>query len=215
VGRAADRRVDRKLGRGLVPAPGESPDGPDRQPGGVQLADPYALGGEFFSLGVRRRGRRRVPRDQSLRPAGRAGGEGSDEPGAATGKDPALEPEGSLDGLLAQARPGDYVCVQAFVEPSDENDRRLADLVAKLRRRSGLVVTHGYGPRYLHSTGQLHKGGPNTGLFLQLVDDPGKELAIPGQPFGFRRLIQAQAAGDFESLRERGRRIARIRWEDL
>ena len=75
-------------------------------------------------------------------------------------------------------------------------------------------MTHGYGPRYLHSTGQLHKGGPNTGLFLQVVDDPGDELEIPGKPFGFRRLIRAQASGDFESLKERGRRVARIRWEE-
>ena len=72
----------------------------------------------------------------------------------------------------------------------------------------------GYGPRYLHSTGQLHKGGPNTGLFLQVVDDGGEELAIPGKPFGFRRLIRAQAAGDYESLKERGRRVARIHMEE-
>jgi transaldolase/glucose-6-phosphate isomerase len=109
---------------------------------------------------------------------------------------------------------GDYLCVQAFVEPNDENDRRIADLVRKLRRRSGVVVTHGYGPRYLHSTGQLHKGGPNTGLFLQVVDDPGEEIPIPGKPFGFRRLLRAQAAGDYSSLRERGRRVARIHIEE-
>ena len=90
-----------------------------------------------------------------------------------------------------------------------------ADLVRKLRRRSSLVVTHGYGPRYLHSTGQLHKGGPNTGLFLQIVDDPGDELPIPGRDFGFARLIRAQAAADFAALRERGRRITRVRLEDL
>jgi len=76
------------------------------------------------------------------------------------------------------------------------------------------VVTHGYGPRYLHSTGQLHKGGPNTGLFLQVVDDPGEELKIPDKPFGFRRLIRSQAEGDFESLKERGRRVARIHIEE-
>ena len=77
------------------------------------------------------------------------------------------------------------------------------------------MVTHGLGPRYLHSTGQLHKGGPNTGLFVQVVDDPGDEIAIPGRKFGFRRLIRAQAAGDFASLEERGRRIVRVRLEDL
>ncbi|MDX6448401.1 MAG: glucose-6-phosphate isomerase, partial [Gaiellaceae bacterium] len=67
----------------------------------------------------------------------------------------------------------------------------------------------------LHSTGQLHKGGPNSGLFIQVVDDTGEEIPIPEQPFGFGKLIRAQAAGDFESLRERGRRIARVRLEDF
>jgi transaldolase/glucose-6-phosphate isomerase len=119
-----------------------------------------------------------------------------------------------VDELLAQAREGDYVCVQAFIPPSPESDARIDSLVRELRSRTGLVVTHGYGPRYLHSTGQLHKGGPNTGLFLQVVDDGGEELPIPGRPFGFRRLIRAQAAGDFESLKERGRRVARIHIED-
>jgi hypothetical protein len=66
----------------------------------------------------------------------------------------------------------------------------------------------------MHSTGQLHKGGPNTGLFLQVIDDPGDELPIPGKPFGFRRLIRAQAAGDLETLKERGRRVARIHIEE-
>ena len=126
-----------------------------------------------------------------------------------------VEPESSVEALLAQARPGDYVCVQAFIAPSRENDRRIADLVHKLRRLSGLVVTHGYGPRYLHSTGQLHKGGPNTGLYLQVVDDPGEEIAIPGRPFGFRKLIRAQAAGDYASLKERGRRVARIHLDEV
>jgi transaldolase/glucose-6-phosphate isomerase len=133
----------------------------------------------------------------------------------AAGKEPDVEPEGSIEELLAQAQEKDYVCVQAFIEPSEQNDRRIADLVQKLRRLSGLVVTHGYGPRYLHSTGQLHKGGPNTGLFLQIVDDPGDELAIPNQPFGFRRLIRAQAAGDYASLQDRGRRVARIHLEEI
>jgi transaldolase/glucose-6-phosphate isomerase len=132
----------------------------------------------------------------------------------ASGTEPRLDAGGSLDRLLEQAEEGDYVCVQAFVEPSADNERRLADLVRKLRRRTGLVVTHGYGPRYLHSTGQLHKGGPNTGVFLQLVDDPGDEISIPNRSFGFRRLIRAQAEGDYVALQDRGRRIARIHIEE-
>ncbi len=203
-----------KQGKGLIPAPGESPDGSDRQAARADLADPYQLGGEFFrwefAVAVAGVYLEINPFDQ---PDVQAAKDKTKEVLAA-GEEPDVEPEGSVDTLLAQAQEGDYVCVQAFVEPNAENDRRLADLVGSLRSRSGLVVTHGYGPRYLHSTGQLHKGGPNTGLFLQVVDDPGDELAIPNEPFGFRRLIRAQAAGDYASLQERGRRVARIQIED-
>jgi hypothetical protein len=123
-----------------------------------------------------------------------------------------LEPEGSLDELLDGAREGDYVAIQAFIDPEAES--RLEPVAARARE-TGCVVTKGLGPRYLHSTGQLHKGGPNTGLFVQVVDDFGNELPIPGRPFGFRQLIRAQAAGDYEALKERGRRIVRVRLEDL
>jgi transaldolase/glucose-6-phosphate isomerase len=204
-----------KQGKGLVPAPGESPDGPDRQEAVPRVHDPYALGSEFFRwefavavagayLGI-------DPFDQ---PDVQAAKDKTNDV-LATGGEPELAPEGSVDELLAQSSEGDYVCVQAFVSPSPENDSRLDSFVRGLRARTDRVVTHGYGPRYLHSTGQLHKGGPNTGLFLQVVDDPGEELKIPGKPFGFRRLIRAQAEADFESLRERGRRVARIRLEDV
>ncbi len=203
-----------KQGKGLVPAPGESPDGPDRQFARPELADPYSLGGEFFrwefAVAVAGSFLEINPFDQ---PDVQAAKDQTNEV-LATGKEPNLESEGSVDELLAQAHERDYLCVQAFVEPNEENDRRIADLVLKLRRRTGIVVTHGYGPRYLHSTGQLHKGGPNTGLFLQVVDDPGDELPIPGKPFGFRRLLRAQAAGDYASLQERGRRVARVQIEE-
>ena len=204
-----------KHGKGLIPAPGESPDGPDRQAAQPELPDPYALGAEFFrwefAIAVAGVYLEINPFDQ---PDVQAAKDKTKEV-LATGKEPELEPEGSIEELLAQAKEGDYACVQAFIEPTAENDLRIADLVERLRRESGLVVTHGYGPRYQHSTGQLHKGGPNTGLFLQLIDDPGEELPIPGKPFGFRRLIRAQAAGDLETLKERGRRVARVRLEDL
>jgi hypothetical protein len=197
-----------------VPAPGESSDGPDRQFARPEIADPYSLGGEFFrwefAVAVAGSFLEINPFDQ---PDVQAAKDKTNEV-LATGKEPNLEPEGSVDELVAQAHERDYLCVQAFVEPNEENDRRIADLVQKLRRRTGIVVTHGYGPRYLHSTGQLHKGGPNTGLFLQIVDDPGDELPIPGKPFGFRRLLRAQAAGDYASLQERGRRAARVPIEE-
>jgi transaldolase / glucose-6-phosphate isomerase len=204
-----------KQGKGLIPAPGESPDGPDRQGAQPQIADPYNLAGEFFrwefAVAVAGHYLEINPFDQ---PDVQAAKDKTNEVLAA-GESPRLEEEGSVDELLSHARDGDYVCVQAFVNPSEENDLRIAGLVRRLRRRTGLVVTHGYGPRYLHSTGQLHKGGPNTGLFLQVVDDPGDEIPIPGKPFGFRRLIRAQAAGDYASLQERGRRTARIHLEEI
>jgi hypothetical protein len=204
-----------KHGKGLIPAPGNWPQGPDRQEATPQIGDPYDLGAEFFrwefAIAVAGAYLEINPFDQ---PDVQAAKDKTNEV-LATGKEPALEPEGSVEELLAQAQEGDYACVQAFIEPTADNDRRIADLVERLRRESGLVVTHGYGPRYQHSTGQLHKGGPNTGLFLQVIDDPGDELPIPGKPFGFRRLIRAQAAGDLETLKERGRRVARVRLEDL
>jgi transaldolase / glucose-6-phosphate isomerase len=202
-----------KEGKGLIPAPGESPEGPDRQAPEVRLPAPYELGQEFyrweFATAVAGSILEINPFDQ---PDVQAAKDKTNEVLAAGGK-PDVEPRGSLEELFAQARPGDYVAIQAFIDP-----RRVAELeplVERARVETGCVVTHNLGPRYLHSTGQLHKGGPNTGLFVQVVDDPGKEVAIPGRKFGFRRLIQAQSAADFASLEERGRRIVRVRLEDL
>ena len=201
-----------KDGKGLVPAPGESPEGRDRQRGKVRLEDPYELGQEFFrwefAVAVAGSYLEINPFDQ---PNVQAAKDKTNEVLAAG--DVELEPESSPEELFAQANEGDSVAIQAFIDPMQE--AKLQPLIERARRETGCVVTHGLGPRYLHSTGQLHKGGPNTGLFLQVVDDPGEELPIPGKPFGFARLIRAQAAGDFESLKERGRRVARIRLEDV
>jgi transaldolase / glucose-6-phosphate isomerase len=123
-----------------------------------------------------------------------------------------LAPEGSLEELLAGAQPPGYVCIQAFVDPAREGE--LEPLITRAQE-TGCVVTHGLGPRYLHSTGQLHKGGPPSGHFVQVFDNPGEELPIPGRDFGFARLIHAQAAGDFASLAERGRPIVRVKLEEM
>jgi len=203
-----------KLGKGLIPAPGEPPDGPDRQAQEVRVTGEYELGQEFFRwefatavagsiLGIN-------PFDQ---PDVQSAKDKTREV-LASGDEPDVSPSGSAEELFAQANPGDYVCIQAFVNPTAANEEKVLELAAQARAATGCVVTHGFGPRYLHSTGQLHKGGPPTGLFLQVVDDTGDELAIPGQPFGFGKLIRAQAAGDFASLQERGRRVARIRLEE-
>jgi hypothetical protein len=204
-----------KQGKGLVPAPGEPADGPDRQAQAVRLAGEYELAQEFFRwefavavagsiLGI-------DPFDQ---PDVQAAKDKTNEV-LASGSEPDVSPQGSPEELFAQAREGDYVCIQAFVNPTAANEEKVLALAARAREATGCVVTHGFGPRYLHSTGQLHKGGPPTGLFLQVVDDVGDELPIPGKPFGFGKLIRAQAAGDFVSLQERGRRVARVRLEDL
>ena len=201
-----------KQGKGLVPAPGESPEGPDRQGTSVEIADPYAIAGEFFRwefavavagtiLGV----------NVFDQPDVQAAKDKTNEV-LASGDDPKLEPEGSIDELLSRAEPPNYIAIQAFIDPMREG--QLQSLIDRAHE-TGCVVTHGLGPRYLHSTGQLHKGGPPTGLFVQVVDDTGAEIPIPGQDFGFGRLIRAQAEGDFQSLKERGRQIVRVRLEAL
>ena len=204
-----------KHGKGLVPAPGEPADGDDRQAQEVRLSGEYELGQEFFRwefatavagsiLGIN-------PFDQ---PDVQSAKDKTREL-LASGEEPLVEPDGSVDELFAAARPGDYIAILAFVNPTPRAEVKLAELAERARQATGCVVTHGFGPRYLHSTGQLHKGGPPTGLFLQVVDDPGDELPIPGRPFGFGKLIRAQAAGDFASLQERGRRVARIHIEEV
>jgi transaldolase / glucose-6-phosphate isomerase len=197
-----------KQGKGLVPAPGEGAEGPDRQAAEVQLADAYDIGAEFFrwefAVAIAGSILEINPFDQ---PNVQAAKDKTKEV-LASGEDPRLEPEGSLDELLAAAQPPNYIAFQAFIDPVRE--RELEPLLARARE-TGCVVTHGLGPRYLHSTGQLHKGGPPTGLFVQVVDDTGDEIPIPGQDFGFGRLIRAQAEGDFRSLRDLGRRIVRVR----
>jgi len=199
-----------KQGKGLVPAPGESPEGRDRQRGEVEIDDPYDLAGELyrweFATAVAGHVLEINPFDQ---PDVQAAKDKTNEVLAAGESD--LEPRGSLDELLGQAGKGDYVCIQAFIDPAREQE---LDPIAARARETGCVVTSGLGPRYLHSTGQLHKGGPNTGLFIQVVDETGAELPIPGRTFGFGRLIRSQAAGDFAALEERGRRAIRIRLED-
>ncbi len=203
-----------KHGKGLVPCPEEVEPGPDRQEQEVRLPDAYELGQEFFRwefatavagsiLGIN-------PFDQ---PDVQSAKDKTRQI-LASGQDPLVNPVGSAEELFASAQVGDYVAVLGFVNPTAANEAKLAGLAERARQATGCVVTHGFGPRYLHSTGQLHKGGPPTGLYLQVVDDTGDELPIPGQPFGFGKLIRAQAAGDFESLQERGRRVARIHIEE-
>ncbi len=98
----------------------------------------------------------------------------------------------------------------AFLQPSPACDAALGRIRVALRDALRVATTVGYGPRFLHSTGQLHKGGPPTGLFLQLTADPADDLAIPGRDYTFGVLEAAQAQGDLLALRSRGRRVLRL-----
>ena len=112
--------------------------------------------------------------------------------------------------LATLAKPGDYFAILAYLHATPERDQALERLRLAARGATRLATTVGYGPRFLHSTGQLHKGGPNTGIFLQLVADEGDELPIPGAQYGFRTLIAAQSLGDYQVLERRQRRVLRV-----
>src|SRR5437660_6669303 len=123
--------------------------------------------------------------------------------------------DAAVQSLLGQARPGHYLALLAYIPPNPEHDRALDAIRLAIRDKYRIATTVGYGPRYLHSTGQLHKGGPNTGVFLQLVGDDPKDLEIPGERFSFGVLKQAQALGDFQALRNHGRRVLRVQLRDV
>ena len=206
-----------KEGKGLVPAPGESPEGADRQQREVRMDSVRDLGADFyrweFATAVAGTILEINPFDQ---PNVQEAKDRTLEvlSGQGRGPDPGTRSEGTgaLEELLSGAQPGDYIAVLAFIDPAREAE--LKPLVERARA-TGCVVTSGLGPRYLHSTGQLHKGGPPTGRFVQVVDEPAEELSIPDRPFGFRTLIAAQAEGDLAALAERGRPIVRVTLDDV
>ncbi len=122
---------------------------------------------------------------------------------------------GDLGALLGEVRPGDYLAIQAFLPRNDDTERRLHEVRIRLRDRLKVATTVGFGPRFLHSTGQLHKGGPNTGVFIQVTEPPNEDIPIPGKPYSFGRLLAAQAEGDLRSLQSHGRRVVRVPFADL
>jgi glucose-6-phosphate isomerase/transaldolase/glucose-6-phosphate isomerase len=106
--------------------------------------------------------------------------------------------------LKQLCQPGTYIAILAYTTPSSKMEKAIGSLRKTLVSRQHVATTAGYGPRYLHSTGQLHKGGPASGVFLQLLDPMTPDLTIPGKPFTFRTLAQAQAAGDIQALQAHG-----------
>jgi transaldolase/glucose-6-phosphate isomerase len=119
--------------------------------------------------------------------------------------------DAALAALLGPAAPPDYVALMGYVQPSAEFDAAIAELRALIRARGKATTTFGYGPRFLHSTGQFHKGGPKVGRFLQLLYDGPQDVEIPGAAYGFTTLKNAEALGDFQTLREVGLPAERVR----
>jgi hypothetical protein len=113
--------------------------------------------------------------------------------------------------FLTLLQPADYFALLAFLPPDDDGFARVLESIRHaVAMKTGCAATLGYGPRYLHSTGQLHKGGPNSGVFLVVTADASPDLLIPGESYSFGILERAQALGDFESLNRAGRRALHL-----
>ena len=115
-----------------------------------------------------------------------------------------------LAAFLGLARREDYVALMAYLDFSSLHKALLRALQFQLRDSLYLATTLGFGPRYLHSTGQLHKGGANNGLFIQITCDDAEDVPIPGEPYTFSVLKRAQALGDLAALQAKGRRVIRL-----
>lgn len=194
-------------------SPGNAGGGPGDDTLRIPLRDTYDLGGEFFRwefatavagalIGVH-------PFDQPDVQSAKDQTDRVLESGTGISEDLREIP---VDGLLNVGSAGDYLAVLIYGEQTPELDRELSRLRSVVTGKWGLPTTVGYGPRYLHSAGQLHKGGANSGIFLVLTCDSEKDVPAPGYPFSFGELNRAQWMGDLQALRTLGRRAA---WVNL
>jgi hypothetical protein len=119
-----------------------------------------------------------------------------------------------LSEFLGQIRAPEYLALMAYIEPSPEHDRELEPVRTALRDALRVAVTLGYGPRFLHSTGQLHKGGPPEGVFVQITAGYQQDVPVPGEKYSFGTLVAAQALGDFQALQQHGRPAIRLHLPD-
>jgi len=117
---------------------------------------------------------------------------------------------GRMAAFFQQGQGGDYATIMAYIPYSRENDELLNAIRIFLRDRLHVATTVGYGPRFLHSTGQLHKGGKNNGLFIQITHTPASDIPVPGEHYSFGTLLAAQAGGDYQALEESNRRVIRV-----
>ncbi len=180
----------------------------------LELADRYDLGAEFFRwelstavagsyLGINPFDQPNVQQAKDMTEKVLARFD-------STGNRPTMEDSGSLQQLLAAAAGGDYLAIMTYLHQTSQVDQSLNALRRKITDKYGIAVTIGYGPRFLHSTGQLHKGGPGSGLFLQLTAGHNPDLPIPGTNYTFGVVADAQAAGDLEALLASNCRAARV-----
>jgi glucose-6-phosphate isomerase len=128
---------------------------------------------------------------------------------------PKSETTGSLADLLSHAAKSRYLAAMVYLRQTSETDRALRKLRRKVAETYRVATTLGYGPRFLHSTGQLYKGGKNTGLFFQLTVDHDKDLPVPGKPYSFGTVADAQALGDFQALQAAGRTVVRVNLHEI
>ena len=183
----------------------------------ISLAEPEELGGAMFAAEMATAAAGAVlgihpfnqPDVQVAKELARAAMAGELEGGAP------IETASSTDAArlsdwLAALPDDPYLGLSAYVPMTDKADRLLQSLRLHLRHLTGAATTVGFGPRFLHSTGQLHKGGPGAALFLQLVDNPTADTTVPETDFSFGRLIAGQAEGDYRALQDRGRRVLRV-----
>ncbi|PZC48989.1 MAG: glucose-6-phosphate isomerase/transaldolase / glucose-6-phosphate isomerase [Chloroflexi bacterium] len=186
----------------------------------LNLADTYDLGAEFFRwefataiasavMGIHPFDQPNVQQAKNL--TDQVLGEYQ-----ATGALPSAETSKSVEDLLGDAQGSDgYLAIMAYVRPTPETERALTALRRKILERKHLPTTMGYGPRFLHSTGQLHKGGPASGYYLQITVDRQEDIAVPGAPYTFGTLADAQAIGDLQALEATGRRAAAVRLAEV
>jgi hypothetical protein len=220
-----------KEGKGIVPVEGEPPgaaavygedrlfvaigiDSPLTPSISVPFGDVHDLGAEFFRW------------EFATAVAGNVlGVQPFDQPNVQEAKDatrtllreglPEHNDVGDLGDLLTQVKPGDYIAIQSYLPRTADIESRLQKVRLRLRDRFKTATTIGFGPRFLHSTGQLHKGGSDAGVFIQIVDEPTVDVPIPGREYTFRGLLDAQSGGDLLALRTHGRRVARVSLPEL
>jgi RpiB/LacA/LacB family sugar-phosphate isomerase len=178
----------------------------------LELADLHDLGAEFVRWEVATAAAGIVLEVNPFDEPNVAQAKAATQAALATFRDSGQLPQWPMDGVdevaraLRAARPGDYVALLAYVTPEPATTAGLQHLRLLVRDRTRLATTIGYGPRYLHSTGQLHKGGPPTPIVVLLTTTDAEDLPIPGEPYGFATLELAQALGDLATLRSAHRR---------